>query len=281
MFRNSLPIICAVALFLTACSSSEQKLELEIPPELQDNTEITALLNEMTTTVNKTRAYNETIITITKGKDLENSEELTTMQTIKLARVALQMMQAANDMEKYSIACDSLRLGLSAQQVLAFDAVREKLKIEMGDVDTENISVSKEDILAQQQQQSSQRAMSDSIKELREQAIEQMGATGYEDKPTEAALGNDNDEFKFWHLLFPVAVIGLIIYFIVRFIKSISSRFKNIRDYGIGGIKDSANEAFDKLDHMTHEEQAQENKKAEIEKMRDKFNTFFDDKQKS
>ncbi len=280
MLRSSLSIALLITLFLSACSSSIQKVELEIPPELQDKPEVTTLLNEMATTVNKTRSYSGQIIKITGGKDVENAEELTSMQKIKLARIALQMMRVANEMEKYNTYADSLRQGLSPQQVLAFDALREKLKISMGDADMEKMGISREEMLAFKEQQAAQNAQNDSIEKSYAEGMEQMKSEGFNDESADVVLTNNSDNFKYWHLLIPLAVIVLFIYFIVRFVKRITSRFRNIRNYGLSDIKEDANNAFDKFDDLSRDQQ-HDNKKAEIDEMRKKFNTFFDNKLKS
>lgn len=230
-----------------SCSSSnKQNIQVEIPAELQSSPEAVAYIKAMTKTTNKaTKLFND-IVKITGGKDIDNSDELTTMQTLKMAKAAGQLMMVSSKMEEYKIQKLSIDSLLSPVQIAALDKVCLELEEHMGKIDPKNITIDESEMQAQQEMQEKQQAETDSLTALHEEAISQQKAEGFEGDYSEPEEP-ENSEFIWWHILFPIGILAFMVYMVIGAYKKIKSGVKNI-GYSFGDIKDKVHEAKEMTD---------------------------------
>ena len=234
--RFALGLMLITTLICSSCSTGTSEVKIDIPVEFKDNAEVVAYIEAMTVTTNKFKAMSNDIVKITGGKNIDSSDELSTMQTLKLAKVSMQMMQIASEMDKYKTQRASIDSTLSANQILILDSVCNILEKQMGQIDPNNITIDEDEMLAQE----AKRAEQDTEVERQRAEWEQAQMELPEDERRDDAESSNPNEIKnvpkIFDILFPLLVLSLIVFFAIIKIKKFRGK---LRDFGhsVGDIK--------------------------------------------
>jgi Sec-independent protein translocase protein TatA len=237
----ALELMLIATLIFSSCSTDTPEIKIEIPAEFKDNAEVVAYIEAMTITTNKFTVLSNDIAKITEGKNIDESDELSTMQTLKLAKVSMQMMQISSKMDQYKIQRANIDSTLSANQILLLDSVCNILEKQMGLIDPSNITIDKDEILAQE----AKRAEQDTEVERQRAVWEQAQMELPEDERYDDVESSNPNEIKnvpkIFDVLFPLLVLSLIVFFAIMKIKKIRGK---VRDFGhsIGDIKTKVHE---------------------------------------
>ena len=237
----ALGLMLIATLIFSSCSSDSSEIKIEIPAELKDNVEVTAYFEAMTITANKFTALSNDVAKITGGKNIDSSDELSTMQTLKLAKVSVQMMQISSEMDKYKIQRASIDSTLSANQILLLDSVCKILEKQIGQINPSNITIDKDEMLAQE----AKRAEKDTEVESQRAEWEQAQMELPEDERSDETESSNPNEIKnvpkIVDILFPLLVLSLIVFFAIMKVKKFR---RKVRDFGhsIGDIKTKVHE---------------------------------------
>lgn len=238
---SSLALGLILTLIFSACSTDTKEIKIDIPVEFNDNAEVVAYIEAMTVTTNKFTALSNDIVKITGGKNIDSSDELSAMQSLKLAKVSIQMMHISSEMDKFKMQRASIDSSLSANQILLLDSVCNILEKQMGQIDPNNITIDKDEMLAQEAKQVEQ----DSEVEKQRAEWEQAQMELPEDERYDDAESSNPNEIKnvpkIFDILFPLLVLSLIVFFIIIRIKKFRGK---IRDFG-HSISDVKNKVHD------------------------------------
>ena len=210
-----LGLMLIATLIFSSCSTGTPEIKIDIPVEFKDNAEVTAYIEAMTITTNKFTVLSNDIAKITGGKNIDSSDELSTMQTLKLAKVSMQMMQIASEMDKYKIQRAGIDSTLSANQILLLDSVCNILEKQMGQIDPGNITIDEDEMLAQEAKITEQDAEVERQRAEWEQAQMELPE---DERYNDAESSNPNEIKnvpKIFDVLFPLLVLSLIVFFAI------------------------------------------------------------------
>jgi Sec-independent protein translocase protein TatA len=233
-----LGLMLTATLIFSSCSTGTSEIKIVVPTEFKDNAEVVAYIEALSITTNKFTVLSNDIAKITEGKNIDESDELSTMQTLKLAKVSMQMMQISSKMDQYKIQRANIDSTLSANQILLLDSVCNILEKQMGQIDPSNITIDKDEMLAK-------RAEQDTEVERQRAEWEQAQMELPEDERYNDAESSSSNEIKnvpkIFDVLFPLLVLSLIVFFAIMKIKKIRGK---VRDFGhsIGDIKTKVHE---------------------------------------
>lgn len=240
--------IVAISLNLASCSSNNSnKIKVDIPTELQNNTEVVNYIKALTQTTNKATEIFNSIAEITGGEDVDDSDELTTMQTLKLAKSAAQMMMISSEMDEYEIQRTSIDSSLSVNEIHLLDSVCDILKTHMGKIDPSNTSIDEEEMAVQEVEKGELNGEAGKTQTELEEVQNQHTQLNGQDYESSSDENIENDEFSFVDVLFPIGILILMIFFAIRSIKKLKSRVKDF-GYTVGDIKDKIHEAKEMTD---------------------------------
>jgi hypothetical protein len=236
-----LVLMLTAVLIFSSCSTGTPEIKIEIPVEFKNNAEVVAYIEAMTITTNKFTVLSNDIAKITGGKNIDESDELSTMQTLKLAKVSVQMIRISSEMDKYKIQRARIDSTLSANQILLLDSVCNILEKQMGQIDPSNITIDKDEMLAQDAKRAEQAAEVEKQRaEWKQAQMELPEDERYDD--TECNNPNEIKNVpKIFDVLFPLLVLSLIVFFAIIKIKKIRGK---LRDFGhsVGDVKNRIHE---------------------------------------
>lgn len=273
--------ICAISLLLlfSQCSTKTKTDELVvIPVELQSDADIVAFIHDYSAVVRDFNQLSETIVKITEGKSVSSTEDLSNMQKLKMAKVAIKSISIGKRQDELQARYDELLLNLNSESKIAFLKTYEELDSKMGQIDFEKLGIDPEEAKAEYERSEAERIQqkreSDSIDELRNEAIAAQKADGtYIDYESENAA--KSSKIPGWlGVVFPLLVLGIISFSIIKAFGKVRRRFKDI-SYTASSIGDKLEEVEAEMDEA---DPNYEQKRKEIEEMRNKFNQHFNSK---
>ncbi|MEZ5106806.1 MAG: hypothetical protein R2757_20040 [Draconibacterium sp.] len=247
MDKTILHLLLGITLLLYACSGSKiEKVPLGIPSELQGNPQVEALIADMTDAVNDCRAATVKLARVALKSE---SDSLSLTQSLKMGTIAIGFAKAQGKMEDCIRQAENMGESLTEAQHGSLMACLKKLENRSVEIDNpEALGITQEE-----------------FERFKEQGIAISNSSNHEKAYTEAdsldeyhgeASGFMDDDFnrgeviempKFIHILFPVVVIGLIIFFAIRRVKKFFGKTKEI-GYTISGMKSKIGEVKDKME---------------------------------
>jgi len=232
--RITLIIVATIAI---ACSNQQNKIEVQIPESLQHNEAALNHINEMTISVEQFNTSVSKLAKLTRGKDLDNTDSLSARQIFVLGKEGLKFMRAGKKIEELEKQRPFIISKLNETNKAAFENICAELQSKLGAIDFESLGLSdadaavfEEKIKAQQTYQAKEKAYSDSIQELRNDAISNLPpeeqAKYQNDNNVKKDLTNKDRMKIFAGFAFAfLLILAAIIFTIKRVIKII----KNIR----------------------------------------------------
>jgi hypothetical protein len=253
MKNQMLQILIAIMLMLNACSDSKiEKIPLEIPLELKGNTQAEALISEMTDAVNDCR---EATIKIARVAIKNESGSPGLMQSVKLGNVSIGFANAQSKIADCISRAGDMSESLTESQHSSLMACINNLEKRSVEIDNpEALGMTPEEFEQFKQENIAMSNMSDeempyneadTINEYRS------GATGYMDEDFNS--GEVIEMPRFMHILFPVFVIGLIVFIVIRRIKKAIGKTKEL-GYTISSTKSKISEAKEMMEREGKED---------------------------
>jgi len=234
-------LLLFVTVILFASCNSKLDNSVKIPAELQNNKEVVAYIKAMEKTSNKLTNLTNSLIKETGGKDIDNSDDLTAIQMLKLGKLALQMSSVASKMEEYQAQRPSIDSLLTPKQILLLDSVCGIIEANSMKVDTSLLKFSKEEMSAVQEKEITEQNDNNSGVVAEVSTDNQYPQKVMEDNNEEPQT-QKSQEFSWWHLLFPIGVLALMIFMGIQVLKKIKRGIKDV-GYAIGEAKDKVHEA--------------------------------------
>jgi Sec-independent protein translocase protein TatA len=234
-------------LMLYACSGGKiEKIPLEIPQELQSDQQATALITEMTDAVNDCRAATVKIARVAVESEL-GSPSLT--QSLKMGAISIGFAKAQEKMANCIRLAEDMAGSLTEAQHGKLMACLKDLESRSVEIDNpkdlgmtpeEFERFKKENIaLSNMPNEEVNYNDTDSLDEYRGEA------SGFMDDGFNK--GEAIEMPRFMHILFPVLVIGLMVFFGIRRIKKFFGKTKEI-GYTISNTKSKINEVKEKME---------------------------------
>lgn len=247
MNKTILHLLLGITLFLTACSGGKiEKVPLEIPPELQRNPQAEALIADMTDAVNDCRAATVKLARVALKSE---SDSLSLTQSLKMGTIAIGFAKAQGKMEDCIRQAENMGESLTEAQHGSLMACLKKLENRSVEIDNpealgmtqEEFQRFKEEGISISNLPNHEEAYTetDSLNEYRGEA------SGFMDE--DFNKGEEIEMPKFMHTLFPILVVGLIIFFAIRRVKKFFGKTKEI-GYTISGMKSKIGEIKDKME---------------------------------
>lgn len=248
MNKTILHLLLGITLLLSACSGGKiEKVLLGIPSELQGNPQAEALIAEMTDAVNDCRAATVKLARVALKSE---SDSLSLTQSLKMGAIAIGFAKAQGKMEDCIRQAENMGESLTEAQHGSLMACLKNLETRSVEIidNPEALGITQEE-----------------FERFKEQGIAISNSSNHEDAYTEAdsldeyhgeASGFMDDDFnrgeviempKFMHILFPIVVIGLIIFFAIRRINKFFGKTKEI-GYTISSMKGKIGEVKDKME---------------------------------
>jgi Sec-independent protein translocase protein TatA len=240
-------LVGIVMLVFIACSGGKtEKIALEIPPELEGNPQATTLIGEMTDAVNECREASMKIARLTAKN---NSGSLSVAESLKLGSISLGFAKAQEKMANCIRQAEEMGESLTHVQHSMLLAYLKNLESRSVEIDNpEALGMTPEEFeqfknkdiaISNMPNQTEAFAEADSIDEYRGEA------SGFMDD--DFNKGEVIEMPRFMHILFPILVIGLIVFLGIRRIKKFFGRTKEL-GYTISSTKSKISEAKEKLE---------------------------------
>ncbi|MBI9068665.1 MAG: hypothetical protein JEZ09_15315 [Salinivirgaceae bacterium] len=181
-----------------SCSQSPEnsKIQVSIPLTLKNNSEVLIFVNAYTATANDFNAISNSLVKITGGKNIDHESELSNMQKIKVAKVAIQMAALSSKIEELQRQQKSISKKLSPSELEAFTSICATIEKQMSQIDRSNINLSDDELVAQQKVNEEKEAETNLLREEWEKAQAELPQ---EQRITNQTPANNktNQEFKF------------------------------------------------------------------------------------
>ena len=246
-------LVGIVLLVFSACSGGKvEKIALKIPPELEGNQQVTELIGEMTDAVNECREASMKIARVTKKN---NSGTLSMSQSLKLAGISLGFAKAHEKMSTCISQAKDLGDNLTLVQHSALlDCLKNLENRSLQFDNPEALGMTREEFeqfknkdiaISNMPNTGKTYAQADSLDEYRGEA------SGFMDD--DFNKGEVIEMPRFMHILFPILVIGLIVFLSIRRIKKFFGRTKEL-GYTISSTKSKTSEAKEKLEQEGNKE---------------------------
>ena len=240
-------LVGIVMLVFIACSGGKtEKIALEIPPELEGSPQATALIVEMTDAVNQCREASMKIARLTAKN---NSGSMSVAESLKLGSIAFGFTKAQEKMANCIRQAEEMGESLTQVQHSMLLACLKNLESRSVEIDNpEALGMTPEEFeqfknkdiaISNMPNQTEAYAQADSIDEYRGEA------SGFMDD--DFNKGEVIEMPRFMHILFPVLVIGLMVFLGIRRIKKFLGRTKEL-GYTISSTKSKISEAKEKLE---------------------------------
>jgi hypothetical protein len=240
-----------LAVLLAACSSNKsevEKIEVQIPTELQNNDDAKELVEDMTDAVNSCRENMAIGAQFAIEQEKSGSDSLTMKQGFKAAKFAAKMMFAAKKIEKIRAEALELKPELSETEWTVLEVKLDALETSVGDLNPEDLGLSEEDLakfkeegelhlgnenseaveLVNEETASNQADLESgmALRELEESIIQ--SANG--NNEMEQAENNSEGGLGWIGILFTILVIVLVVIGVRRSIRSYKRKFRNASD---------------------------------------------------
>lgn len=233
--------ICFILVY--ACSGDKiEKITIQTPNELQENSKAVALIADMTNAVNNSRTAS---VKIARAEANDKSPGM-----LKMMFIGFQFAKAQGKMEECINKANELQESLSDIQYGSLISCLKSLEQKSTDIDPKTLGLTEEklaELITIEEQKMNELPH---IQQLERQGVDSLN------KYRGEASGFMDDDFnkgeviempRFMHILFPVLVIGLIVFLGIRRIKIFFGRTKEI-GYTISSTKSKINEAKEKLE---------------------------------
>lgn len=231
-----------------SCSDSTPKnqLSVDIPTQLQAYPEVVAYIESMAETAQHFSSLTNDLAKLTGGKNVTDASELTAMQALKMGKIALKMTQISSKMEEYENQRSALVKNLSLEEIAAFDAVLLTIEAQMGKIDKANLANNDDamPIIEESEEESTNTIETEGLPTDEEQAEMDIIIAERQMENEGENTVSDEQEFSFLHLLFPLAIIGLMVFFAIQKIKKFKNKTQDI-GYAFGNIKNTAQTILD------------------------------------
>jgi hypothetical protein len=152
------------------------------------------------------------------------------MQMLKLGKLALQMNNAAAKMEEYQAQRPGIDSLLTPEQIVLFDSLCDIIDEKSMNIDTSLLKFNKVEMLEEQQQ-----ITTDTLNTLQVNGSFQ-NDENLQNKDNQEEQETVNQNFNWWHLLFPIGIVGFMIFIGINIFKNIKSKIKDI-GYTINNVK--------------------------------------------
>lgn len=243
MNNTILHLLLGATLFLSACSGDEiEKITIQIPNELQENSMAVALIADMTNAVNDSRTAS---VKIARAEANDKSPGM-----LKMMFLGFQFAKAQGKMEESINKANELKESLSDNQYVSLISCIKSLEQKNTDIDPKTLGLTEEklaELIKIEERKMNELAH---IQQLEQQGVESLNeyrgeASGFMDD--DFNKGEVIEMPRFMHILFPILVIGLMVFLGIRSIKKFFGRTKEL-GYTISSTQSKISEAKEKLE---------------------------------
>lgn len=254
-------LIVALAI-VSSCSQQPniEKIQVSIPQELTNNAELVNFINSYIEIANDFNLISNDLIKTMGDKNIENESELSNIQKLKVAKVAIQMAALSSKIEEHQAQQKLISQKLTPSELVVFESICKSIEKQMVQIDRSSINLSDDELIAQQKVNEEKEAETNRLREEWEKAQAELPQE--QRIPNQTPANNTTDqEFKFWHLLFPFVVLILLVVFAINKLKQLKNRavntvndIKNIKTTAKSHINHSKQIVKDNEDEMTKEQ---------------------------
>lgn len=207
-------LVTIFACLFTACHQTE------IPVELQNNEQAIEYLTDLDKTVTKFNNRVMDLAVLTGGKDINNSDSLTTGQKLKLAKIAGQFMLASKKIEELIDNKSAIESTLNESELKAFTIRCRELENKMGNLNFEELGLNEEQIAGLKQKfdeykihKQQEKAYNDSL--VAEYNLQKVDSSVVEAKPTSNNKTQKVTKANRWKIIAGFSFGFLVILFLV------------------------------------------------------------------
>lgn len=260
-------LLLATTLIFSCQKKAEIKPAMYTFPEvLSERPEIKETFDKMALIVGELNASFGSVAAIAEGKDVKSSDELSGMQKLKLGKSAIKIMKLQAGFENCCVELKEISKELNPEQALALDETIRYLQIQMGMYGADDKTLAE-----RVERKAKEKEFAAEVEQMRADAI---AAMPEEDRALYEAqeARSQSNSFKWWHLLFPVLVIGLILFAWIRRFKKAGSLLQDI-GHSYSQSKETVSELLSNPEKITGEKRdLSEDEQEQLKKMQDFFN---------
>jgi hypothetical protein len=206
-------------------------------------------------TANDFASLTHDLLKITGNENADDASELTAMQALKMGKIALRMTQISSKMEEAEAQRAELIKNLNPEEIAAFEAVLLTIEGQMGKIDKANLPINEELVpILEESEKELTNSMDTEVTPTEEEQAEMDIIRAQREMEREVEnTASDEQEFLFLHLLFPLGIIGLMVFFAIQKIKKFTNKTKDI-GYAFGNINNTAQTIIDREKQSTGSE---------------------------
>ncbi len=224
MKLSTLTICLLMSILFPSCSNKKaEKIQIQIPTELAQNEEVKSYLDRrISTTETYIRIMEDAIEIAGEEGSVENAEELSAIQMLKLGKIAIQMNSKATELKDLQKQQATIKNKIPEKDTAAFTSVCQQIDqhLDKHKVAGMELEQAHDQVAHKREKTEAQIAWEEAQKELPpEQRLENQQTQND---------GDGSQGFGLIDVLFPLLVLGGIITSIVFGIKKLRSRVRDI-----------------------------------------------------